>query len=98
MSVERGYTTVILNHLVPKYDSTLTGMRLLDFGDADTMHEIFNFVKANFEQCNQIFAIGYSLGGCYVLKSVGAANAENQVVDFKAIATVGQSFDVLSTG
>ena len=44
MSVERGYTVVILNHLVPKFESN-TGLRVLDFSDAETMHEIYNFVR-----------------------------------------------------
>ncbi len=74
MSVERGYTVVILNHLVPKYESS-EDVRLLDFSNADTMHEIYDFLRAKYQECNQIFSVGYSLGGCYVLKSVGAPNS-----------------------
>ena len=51
MSVERGYTVVIVNHLVPKYEAT-AGVRLLDFGDSDTMHEIYDFVRDRFKNCD----------------------------------------------
>jgi predicted alpha/beta-fold hydrolase len=74
MSIERGYSIAILNHFVPKYESS-SNIRLLDFGDSETMHEIYNFLKGHFENCDEIFGIGYSLGGCYVLRSVGAPNA-----------------------
>jgi len=42
---------VIVNHLVPKYEAA-TGVRLLDFGDSDTMHEIYDFVKQKFPACD----------------------------------------------
>lgn len=48
LSVERDYVVVILNHFVPKYDSNISGVRLLDFSDANTMHEMFKFVSSNF--------------------------------------------------
>ena len=65
---------VILNHLVPKYEAT-TGVRLLDFGDSDTMHEIYDFIRQRFKDCDHVFGVGFSLGGCYILKSAGAPNS-----------------------
>lgn len=86
--MERGYTVVIVNHLVPKYEAA-TGLRLLDFGDSDTMHEIYDFVRQKFSTCDYIFGVGFSLGGCYILKSAGALNSKNETVNFTALATIG---------
>lgn len=75
-SIRNGYSVAVLNHLAPKNELT-SHMRLIDFSDPATMHNAYNFVKKHFPECDKIFGVGFSLGGCYLLKSIGAPNDEN---------------------
>ena len=71
-----------MNHLVPKAEST-DGLRLMDFSVAETMNEAIHHLKEHLPECSQVFAVGFSLGGNYVLRSFG-----DEKTPFKAVATV----------
>lgn len=43
-----------------------------------------------------LFGVGFSLGGNYVLKAAGAPGESGRACNFKAVATVSQVFDILA--
>ena len=92
----RGYTCAILNHLVPKKEQS-RGLRLLDFSDAELMHETVAAIKEHLPECPRVYGVGFSLGGNYLLRSVGAPGLDGTTVPFNGVATVSQCFDVGAT-
>lgn len=51
------------------------------------MHDVMEVVKQNFPD-NEVYGVGFSLGGNYLLKSVGAPNEDGKTCDFKAVCTI----------
>jgi uncharacterized protein len=73
-AVNHGYAAVVVNHLVPK-DEPSDNLRCLDFSDTKVMSDVNAFLKQQFPE-SEVFGVGFSLGGCYLLKAVGAENSQ----------------------
>jgi predicted alpha/beta-fold hydrolase len=82
IATQRGFCCAVMNHLVPKAEST-DGLRLVDFSMAETMNDAIIHLKQHLPECSQVFAVGFSLGGNYVLRSFG-----HDKTPFNAVATV----------
>ena len=64
------------------------------------MTHCYKFVDTELFPNNEgIYGVGISMGGNYLLRSVGAPNDLTQQIDckFKAVATIAQCYDVLTT-
>ena len=75
-----------MNHLVPKQES-VSNLRCLDFSDVKVMQDVAQDMHNMFPNAD-LFAVGFSLGGNYVLKAAGAPGSQGTACNFKAIATV----------
>lgn len=83
-AVQQGYAAIVVNHLAPKGETT-DGLKCMDFSQEHIMEAVFKFVDSEVFPGNKgIFGVGFSMGGNYLLKSVGTSNP----CGFIAIATV----------
>ena len=79
-AVENGYSVIIVNHLVPKNED-LEHLRCLDFSSTHVMHDVMAVVDKHFPGCEK-YGVGFSLGGNYLMKSVGAPHSDGTKCDF----------------
>ena len=85
-ATQNGYSALIVNHLVPKSEET-KDLRCLDFSSTHVMHDVMKVVRKEFPD-SEVDGVGFSLGGNYLLKAVGAPNEEGKTCDFKAVVTI----------
>jgi predicted esterase len=61
-----------MNQFAPKHEAS-KDLWLIDFSETEIIIDGIKRLKEQYPQCKQVFGLGFSLGGNYVLRSVGAA-------------------------
>lgn len=85
---QKGYTCAILNHFAPK-DKT-TGLRLNDLSYSEIVAGGIDTLKSHYPHCKEVYGVGFSLGGNYLLRSIGAKDEiTGRVAKLNAVVTVG---------
>ena len=88
-AVDDGYTCAVLNHFVPMDETK--DLRLIDFGDTEMIQEAIEHLKTSLPSATtkKLYAVGFSLGGNYLMLHVGKMLAQGKKSPFDAVLTVG---------
>ena len=97
-ALDRGYNVFIQNPLAPANSAERDDLELIDFVQNYPIKESVATMKELFGADVEIYALGFSLGSCHLLKHLGSHKDCSKKCGIKAALSVSGAFELPATG